>query len=78
MTASASGLDPHISPQAALWQLPGIAQARKTEPQDIRAIVQANIEGRQLGLLGEPPVNVLLLNLALDREFGQRMPMKDR
>ena len=78
VTASASGLDPHISPQAALWQLPGIAQARKTEPQDIRAIVQANIEGRQLGLLGEPRVNVLLLNLALDREFGQRMPMKDR
>ncbi len=71
VTASASGLDPHLSPQAALWQVPRIARARNVAPEKVRKILEANIEGRQLGFLGEPRVNVLLLNLALDRAFGR-------
>jgi K+-transporting ATPase ATPase C chain len=74
VTTSGSGLDPHISPQATLWQVPRIAHARKIKPEDVRAIVQANIEGRQLGLFGEPRLNVLLLNLALDRAHGHPVP----
>jgi K+-transporting ATPase ATPase C chain len=71
VTASGSGLDPHLSPQATFWQVPRIARARKVAAQRIQAIVEANVEGQQLGFLGEPRVNVLLLNLALDREFGR-------
>lgn len=70
VTASASGLDPHISPQAALWQLPRVARARNVAPERIREIVTDLTEGRDLGFLGEPRVNVLLLNMALDRQFG--------
>jgi K+-transporting ATPase ATPase C chain len=71
VTASASGLDPHISPEAAGWQIPRIAASRNVAPERIEQIVESLTEGRALGIFGEPRVNVVLVNLALDKQFGK-------
>jgi K+-transporting ATPase ATPase C chain len=66
VTTSASGLDPDISPAAALFQVPRVAAARKLPPETVRKLVQNHIQGRYFGIIGEPLVNVIKLNMALD------------
>jgi K+-transporting ATPase ATPase C chain len=71
VTTSASGLDPDLGPAAALWQAPRIARARQLDPERVRGVIEGRIQGRDLGVFGEPRVNVLAVNLALDQRFGK-------
>jgi len=72
ITTSASGLDPDISPAAAKFQIPRIARQRKMSEDEVKQLIQEHTQSRQLGLLGEPRVNVLELNLDLDAKFPRK------
>jgi K+-transporting ATPase ATPase C chain len=72
VTSSASGLDPHLSPDAARWQALRVAKARGISERQVLTVIERHIEGRTLGLLGEPRVNVLMTNLDMDRSFPRR------
>ena len=74
VTSSGSGLDPHLSPAGALWQVPRVARARHVSEDRVKMLVESLTERRDLLVLGEPRVNVLTLNIALDRQFGSPAP----
>ena len=75
VTTSASGLDPEVSPQTALWQVARIAHARQIAPARITHVIESRVQGRDLGVFGEPRVNVLAVNRALDAQFGKPAPL---
>jgi len=76
VTSSGSGLDPDLSPAAALFQVPRVARSRGASEQPLRQLVESRIVARTFGILGEPRVNVLLLNLALDERFPRKAPYR--